>query len=99
LFQIMIDLLDIHTLNALYISLSIGMTLKFFWAWNVKYSFLDSLSEPANAKMIHPLFFYRKKSHLNNNLILTRIVKKIRRKKYSQDDSEGPISFCFSQPF
>ncbi len=95
MFQVIIDFMDINTLNALYISLSIGISLKFFWAWNVKYSFLDSLSEPANTKAIHPFFFYRKKSFLNHNFILIRIVKRIRRKKYSQDDSEGPISFCF----
>lgn len=95
MFQMIIDFMDINTLYALYISISIGITLKFFWAWNVKYSFLDSLSNPANTKIIHPLSFYRKKRRLNRNFILIRIVKYIRRKKYSKDDAEGPISFYF----
>jgi hypothetical protein len=90
-----IDLTDINTLNALYISIYIGITLKFLWAWNVEYSFLGSLSEPANTKIVHPLFFYKKKSRLNGNFILLRIVKYIRRKKCSQNDSEEPNSYCF----
>jgi hypothetical protein len=90
-----IDLTEINTLNALYISLYIGITLKFLWAWNVEYSFLGSLSEPASTKIIHPLFFYKKKSRLNGNFILLRIVKYIRRKKCSQNDSEELHSYCF----
>lgn len=93
--QMIIDSADINTLNALYISISIGITLKFFWAWNVKFAFIGSLSNPANGKIIHPFFFYKKRSRLNQNFILTRIVKYIRRQKYSQDDSEKPISCCF----
>lgn len=90
-----IDFTDIHTLNALYISIYIGITLKFLWAWNVEYSFFGSLSDHVNTKIIHPLYFYKKKSCLNGNLILIRIVKYIRRKKSSTDDSEGPVSCCF----
>jgi hypothetical protein len=89
-----IDLTDINTLNALYISIYIGITLKFLWAWNVEYCFLGSLSEPAKTKIVHPLFFYKKKSRLNGNFILIRIVKYIRRKKSSQDESEEPFSYC-----
>jgi hypothetical protein len=90
-----IDFTDINTLNALYISIIIGITIKYLWAWNVEYSFLGSLSEPANTQIIHPLFFYKKKNNLNGNFILIRIVKYIRRKKCSQDDSEERISYCF----
>jgi hypothetical protein len=61
-------------------------------AWGVEYSFFGSLSNPANTKIIHPLFFYKKKSTLNGSFILIRIVKYIRKKQYSQDDSEEPVS-------
>jgi hypothetical protein len=93
LLQLIIDSTDINTLNALYISISIGITLKFFWAWNVKFAFLDSLSDPSQTKIIHP-YFVTKRNKLNYNFILIRIVKYIRRKKYSLDDSEDPISCC-----
>jgi hypothetical protein len=94
LLQLIIDNTDINTLNALYISISIGITLKFFWAWNVKFSFIDSLSDPAQTKIIHPNII-TKRNKLNYNFILIRIVKYIRRKKYSYDDSEKPISCCY----
>lgn len=92
--QLIIDSADINTLNALYISISIGITLKFFWAWNVKFSFIDSLSDPAQTKIIHP-YFIKERIKLNYNFILIRIVKYIRKKKYSLDDSEEPISCCY----
>jgi hypothetical protein len=95
LFQMMIDFMDINALNALYISICIGITLRFFWAWNVKCSFFDSLSDPTNNKIIHPLFFYKQTRKFNQNYILIRIIKYIRRKKYSRDDSEDPVSCCF----
>jgi hypothetical protein len=94
LIQLIVDFTDINTLNALYISIFIGITLKFLWARNVEYSFLGSLSEPEKTNIIHPLFFYKKKSCLNGNFILIRIVKYIRRKKSSQDESEEPFSYC-----
>jgi hypothetical protein len=96
LFQLLIDNSDINTLNALYISIYFGLILKFLLAWGVEYSFIGSLSNPANTKIIHPLFFYKKKSCLNGSYILIRIVKYIRKKEYSQDDSEEPISFLFT---
>lgn len=92
--QLVIDSADINTLNALYISISIGITLKFFWAWNVKFSFIDSLSNQAQTKIIHP-YLFAERNKLNYNFILIRIVKYIRRKKYSLDDSEEPISCCY----
>jgi hypothetical protein len=93
LLQLVIDYTDINTLNALYISISIGITLKFIWAWNVKFSFIDSLSDPAKTKIIHP-YFFTERNKLHYNYILIRIVKYIRSKKYSLDDSEEPISCC-----
>jgi hypothetical protein len=94
LLQLIIDSTDINTLNALYLSISIGISLKFFWAWNVKFTFIDSLSDPAHTKIIQP-FTITKRNKFNHNLILVRIFKYIRRKKYSQDDAEKPISCCY----
>lgn len=88
---------DINALNALYVSIYLGMILKYLWAWGVEYSFIGSQTNPANTKIIHPLFFYNKKSCLNVSLILIRIVKYIRRKECSQDDSEEPISFFITK--
>ncbi|MCL6571359.1 MAG: hypothetical protein K6T88_06680 [Bacillus sp. (in: Bacteria)] len=93
MFELLVDNSDINALTALYVSIYIGITLKVLWAWNVEYSFIDSISNPADTKIIHPLVFYRKKCSLNGNFILKRIVKYIRRKDYSPDDSEDPISF------
>jgi hypothetical protein len=93
LFQLLIDNSDINALNALYVSIYLGITLKYLWAWSVEYSFLGSLSNPASTEIIHPLVFYRKKSGLNGSFILKRIVIYFRRKEYSQDDTEEPISF------
>ncbi|MDR6998271.1 hypothetical protein J2Y67_000699 [Neobacillus niacini] len=92
MFQILIDHSDINTLTALYVSLYLGISLKFLLSWSVKYSFMDSLSNPADTKIIHPIYFYKEKSRLNGNFILKRIVKYIRRKKCSQDDPEDPVS-------
>jgi len=89
-FQLLMDISDINALNALYISICLGITLKYLWAWGVEYSFFGSLSSPANTKIIHPLVFYRKRSCLNG-FILKRIVKYIRRKACTKDDSEVPF--------
>jgi hypothetical protein len=96
LFQVLMDHSDINTLYALYFSIYLGLILKYLWAWGVEYSFIGSLSYTKNTKIIHPLFFYKKKSGLNGSFILKRIVKYIRRKECSQDDSEEPISFLFT---
>jgi hypothetical protein len=93
---LLIDNSDINALTALYVSICLGITLKYLWAWSVEYSFIGSLSNPANTKIIHPLFFYRKKSCLNGSYILKRIVKYIRRKECSKDDSEEPVSYLFT---
>lgn len=90
-----IDFTDINAINALYISITIGMTIKFLWGLNVKYSFIGSFSETANTKIIHPLYLYKRKSGMNRNYILIRIVKYIRRKTYSKDDAEEHVSCCF----
>ncbi|WP_066061573.1 hypothetical protein [Neobacillus soli] len=96
MFQLLVDNSDINALTALYISIYLGITLKFLWAWSVEYSFLGSLANPADTKIIHPLLFYRKKSLLIVSFILKRIVKYIRRKECSQDDPEEPVSFRFA---
>ncbi|MFZ7944380.1 MULTISPECIES: hypothetical protein [Bacillaceae] len=96
MFQLLIDISDINALNALYISIYFGITLKLLWAWGVEYSFIGSISDPANTKIIHPLGFYQKRNGLTGNFILKRIVKYIRRKECSQDDSEDHISFLFT---
>ncbi|MGG5253981.1 hypothetical protein ACQYAD_10845 [Neobacillus sp. SM06] len=95
MFQMIIDFSDINALNALYISISIGISLKYIWAWSVEDTFIGSISNPANANVIQPHFLYKKKSRLNANVILIRIVMYIRRKKCTQDDAEEPISFLF----
>jgi hypothetical protein len=95
LFQILIDNSDINAFAALYVSIYIGITLKYLWALSVEYSFFGSLTNPANTKIIHQLFFYKKRCQLNGSFILRRIVKYIRRKACSQDDSEKPVSLLF----
>ena len=96
MFQLLLDISDITAINALYVSIYLGITIKFLWAWSVEYSFLGSLSNPARTEIIHPLVLYRKKSCLNGSFILKRIVIYFRRKEYSQDDSEKPVSFLFA---
>jgi hypothetical protein len=88
----LIDFTDANALETLYLSLYFGVIIKLLWAWNVEYSFMGSISQPAHTKINHPLFCYQKKSLLNKNIILIRIVKYIRRKESSQDDTEEPIS-------
>lgn len=90
MFQILIDHTDISALTTLYVGLYAGIVLKFLLAWNMEYSFFGHVSEAENTKIIHPWFFWKKNSQLNKNLILIRVVKYIRRKRSSQDDSEGP---------
>jgi hypothetical protein len=92
LYQLLIEFTDSNTLEALYLSLYFGVIIKILWAWNVEYCFMGSISEPAHTKINHPLFLYKKKSSLNQNIILIRIVKYIRRKECSQNDTEDPIS-------
>jgi hypothetical protein len=96
LFQLLIDHSDINALNALYVSIYLGISLKFLWAWSVEYSFIDSLSNPAKTNIIHPLVLYRKKSGLHGSFILKRIIIYFRRKEYSQDESEEPISLLLT---
>ncbi len=91
MFQILIDHSDVNTLNALYLSIYLGLILKYLWSWGVEYTLNETSSYAKNTKMIRPLFFYKKKSSLYRNIVLTRIVKYIRRKECPQDDSEEPI--------
>lgn len=98
MFQLLIDHSEIHALTALYVSIYLGITLKYLWAWSVEYSFIGSLSNPTNTKIVHPLFLYKKKSCLSGSLILKRFVKFIRKKECVKDDSEEePISFDISR--
>ncbi len=92
MYQLLIDFTDANALETLYLSLYFGVIIKLLWAWNVEYCFMGSISEPAHTKINHPLFLYKKKNFLNRNIILIRIVKYIRRKECSQDDTEEPIS-------
>jgi hypothetical protein len=98
LYQLLIDFTDANALEALYLSLYFGVIIKILWACNVEYCFIGSISEPAHTKINHPLFIYKKKSSLNRNIILIRIVKYIRRKESSQDGTEEPISSSLFQP-
>jgi hypothetical protein len=91
LYQVLIEFTDANALEALYLSLYFGVIIKLLWAWNVEYCFMGTISEPAHTKINHPLFLYKKKSSLNQNIILIRIVKYIRRKECSQNDTEDPI--------
>jgi hypothetical protein len=96
LFQLLIDHSDYNTLNALYISIYFGMILKFLWAYGVEYSFSGSLSNSADTKFIHPLFFYRKNNSITGSIILVWIIKYIRKKGYAKDDDEESISFFYA---
>ena len=93
MFQLLIDLSDVNALNALYVSIFLGIMLQFLWAWGVEYTFFGSLSESAKTKINYPLVFCRNQNMINGSFILKRIVKYIRRKECSQEDSEEPISY------
>ena len=62
MYQLLIDFSDANALETLYLSLYFGVIIKLLWAWNVEYSFMGSISEPAHTKINHPLFCYQKKS-------------------------------------
>ncbi|MCM3568871.1 hypothetical protein [Neobacillus mesonae] len=96
MFQILIDHSDINTLNALYVSIYLGLILKYFWVWGVEYSVNGTASYAKNTKIIHPMFFLKKQNRPLGSIILTRIIKYIRKKECPQDDSEEPISLLFS---
>ncbi|MEH7109873.1 MULTISPECIES: hypothetical protein [Bacillaceae] len=96
MFQLIVDHSDINTLNALYLSIYLGIVLKILWVRGVEYSFIGSISNSADTKIIHPQFFHKENSRFANNLIIIRVVKYIRKKACSQDDSEDPISFLFT---
>ncbi len=98
MFQLVIDHSDINTLNAIYISIYLGLIVKYLWTCGVEYSFNESLTNSANTKIIHPSLFYKKNSCLTGSFILKRIVKYIRRKECSKDDSEDPFSSFLLQP-
>ncbi|NHM29405.1 hypothetical protein [Neobacillus terrae] len=91
--QILIDLTDFNTLTALYISIYIGMTIKLLWAWSAESSFLGSITDTANTKIVQPFFYNSEKSNNHSNHILMWIIKYIRRKKSSQDGREEHSSF------
>ncbi len=91
LFQLLIDHMDMTTFYALTISFYFSLFLKFFWSWGIRYSNLG-VTNTEKTKMIQPQFFYQKNNRLARSLILIHIVKYIRRKECSKDDSEEPIS-------
>lgn len=93
MYQVLIEITDMNALSTLYFSLYFGVLVKILWAWNVEYSFMGSISEPAHTKINHPLSFYKQKSRININIILIRVIKYIRRKETPQDGTEEPISF------
>jgi hypothetical protein len=95
LYQIFIDNTEINTLAALYVSIYLGIILKYIWTLNVEDAFIGSLTNAADTKIIHPLFLYKKNCCLNGSFILRRIIKHIRRKECSKDDSDEPISSPF----
>ncbi|WHX98894.1 hypothetical protein [Neobacillus sp. DY30] len=97
MYQLLIDFTDANALEALYLSLYFGVIIKLLWAWNVEFCFMGSISETAQTKINHPLFYYKKKGFLNLNIILIRIVKYIRRKESPQDDKEEPVSSTLYQ--
>lgn len=92
MYQLLIDFTDANALETLYLSLYFGVIIKILWAWNVEFCFMGNISETAHTKINHPLFFYKKNCFLNENIVLIRIVKYIRRKECSEDDKEEPIS-------
>ncbi|AZU62985.1 hypothetical protein CHR53_17960 [Neobacillus mesonae] len=92
MFQLLIDHSDVNTLNALYVSIYLGLVLKYFWAWGVEYTLNNSSSYVKNTKTIHPLFLTKKTNGVHGSIILTRIIKYIRKKACHKDDSEEPIS-------
>lgn len=97
LFELMMELTDINTYSAVYVSFLLGITLKFILAWNVNYSFIDSISATTKTTIIQPSLLYTKIINDTGNLILIRIIKYIRRKKRTQDDPEDSISSFQSQ--
>jgi hypothetical protein len=97
LYQLLIDFTDANALETIYLSLYFGVIIKLLWAWNVEYCFMGSISEPTRTKINHPLSFYKKKGSVNRNIILIRILRYIRRKESSQDDTEEPISSTLFQ--
>lgn len=96
MFQILIDHSDVNTLNALYLSIYLGLVLKHLWTWSVEYTLNGNTSYAKNTKIIRPLFFFNKTSSFNGSIILIRIIKYIRRKECPQDDSEEPISLLIA---
>ena len=96
LYQLLIEFTDINALTALYFSVYFGVIVKLLFAWNVEYSFMGSITEPAHTKIIHSLFHYQKNNYGTTNIIFIRFAKYIRRKQGTLDDTEEPISSIFA---
>lgn len=47
MFDLLMDFTNIPAEYTLYASFMLGLTVKFLWAWNIEYSFMESTCKPA----------------------------------------------------
>ncbi len=73
----------------IYVTLLFGLIVKILWIWNVEYHFTNSTKNPVNITYPVDYSLQKMRYYVLVNPILTWIVKCIRKKVGSGDDSDG----------
>ncbi|WP_141433577.1 hypothetical protein [Bacillus sp. 03113] len=93
--EFLLEANDITNYYTVYMTLFLGLVVKFLWVWKVEYTIFHSLYESTDVNIQSIETTLLVKRQLIRNPILHWISKYIRRKEASRDDSEDPISsYC-----
>jgi hypothetical protein len=88
LLDFLMDITNLQLDYTLYVGLIIGLTVKYFWVWNIDIHFLDSISPSSEWSFKTQGLTLQMKRQLTINEIFIWLIKLIRRK---ESPGEEPI--------
>lgn len=86
--EIILELAEMNTLYALYTGILLGLTLKYFWTWNLDCYSSTSDSYYIDENRIHSPTIVLNKHRSQSNLLFNWIIQIVRRKETSSDATD-----------
>jgi hypothetical protein len=92
LFEFLLDTSNLQSDYTLYIGILFGLTIQFFWVWNVHYRFYHSIYSSSDVLLKTNCPLLQMKPQIHCHIRILWIIKYIRRKVDPSDEQDDSIS-------
>lgn len=90
--EFFLDITNLQIDYSLYVSILLGVSVRFFWSWNIDVKYVESIHASSHLQIQKTTLLIQFQIQTTRNKRLLWITKYIRRKENRDDDSDCAFS-------